>query len=146
MSYMFAQPTDCFRLDSISTPFRPQKARFPVRSVEIDREQDQVDSILTPTAGKSLSDNQTDYLSKSMSFIFLISALSLPLPTIEGSFEEQISFEWRSDLMDEFIVTLKPNGDLIYSGVFKTGTVCGVEKFDGCNIPDVIKTGLLKTT
>lgn len=134
--------------DSISLPDynkRVDRHQLPIPSLEIDKDQELVSEILSKESLASFSTEKLIYLKKLFSFILCAHEQGIPMPEIEGNYRDSFSFEWRSEFTDEFIVTLKPNGDLIYSGVFKTGTLCGVEKFDGSNIPNIITTSILRT-
>ena len=113
-------------------------------SVGIDTVSEQLGDIIGFDFLK-LDNAQKDYIKLLSNFLNTIQNLGLPKPEFSGSLDENISLEWRSASTDEFVITIKPNSSMIFSGVFKTGNIFGAESFDGNNISENIKSNILKS-
>lgn len=116
---------------------------FP--SVEIDTVPEAMGTIIGFEDLSKLTEAKKNYLGLLSDFLKILSATGLPKPEVSGDLTEDVSFEWRSESNNEFIVTIKPDNNLIYSGVFKSGNVFGAESFNGKDVSAIIKNNILKS-
>ncbi|MGZ3775792.1 MAG: hypothetical protein ACXVCN_18915 [Bdellovibrio sp.] len=132
-----------FGVENLNYNCRPQ---YGITSIEIDSLPEQLGEIVGDIDPQSLANfRDKQYLANLNAFLTTIQESGLPKPEIVGNIKDLISFEWRSSEGDEFVVTLKPDSSLIYSGVFGEGNVFGTEKFAGKKIPTSISVNILRS-